>query len=43
MSLVTEKREILHPFLKRVVRRILGTTELSASAVCLGISWNRSA
>ena len=41
-SPVTGKRETLHPFLKRVERRTLGTTDLSASPLCLGRSWNRS-
>jgi len=40
-SPLTEKREALHPFLKRV-ERTLGTTNLSASPLCLGRSCNRS-
>jgi len=40
-SLVTGGREILCPFLKKVGRRNLGTTDLSASPLCLGRSWNR--
>jgi len=32
----------LCPFLKRVERRTLGTTNLSASPLCLGRSWSRS-
>ena len=40
-SLVTGRRETFHPFLKRVERRTLGTTDLSASPLCLGRSWNR--
>jgi len=41
-SPVTGRRETLHPFLKRVERRILGVTSLPASPLCLGRSWNRS-
>jgi len=41
-SLVTGKREIFHPFLKHAESRTLGTTNLSASPLCLGGSWNRS-
>jgi len=41
-SLVTRKQETLCPFLKRVERRTQGTTDLSASHLCLGRSWNRS-
>ena len=33
-SLVTGKKETLHPFFKRVERRTLGTTNLSASPLC---------
>jgi len=40
-SVVTGGRETLCPFLKRVERRALGTTDLSASPLCLGRSWNR--
>lgn len=36
---VTGKREALYPSLKRVGRRTLGTTKLSASLLCLGRSW----
>jgi len=36
------KRETLCPFSKRVERKTLGTTDLSASPLCLGRSWNRS-
>ena len=32
-SLVTQERETLHPFLRRVERRTLGTTNLSALPV----------
>ena len=41
-SPVTGKRETLCPFSKRVERKTLGTTDLSASPLCLGRSWNRS-
>jgi len=41
-SPVTGKQETLHPYLKRVERRTLGTTDMSASPLCLGRSWNRS-
>jgi len=41
-SVVTGGRETLCPFLKRVGRKTLGTTDLSASPLCLGRSWNRS-
>jgi len=37
-SLVTGRRETFCPFLKRVGRRTLGTTDLSASPLCLGRS-----
>jgi len=40
--LVTGKREMSHLFSKRVERRTLGTTILSASPLCLGRSCNRS-
>ena len=36
------RRETLCPFSKRVERRAVGTTGLSASPLCLGRSWNRS-
>jgi len=39
MTGISEK---LHPFLKRVEMRTLGTADLSASALFLGRSWNRS-
>ena len=39
---VPGKRETLGPFLKKVERRTLGTTDMSASPLCLGRSWNRS-
>jgi len=38
---VPGKRETLGPFLKKVERRTLGTTDMSASPLCLGRSWNR--
>ena len=41
-SLVTGSGEKLCPFLRRVGRRTLGSTDLSASALCLGRSCNRS-
>jgi len=41
-SLVAGRSETLCPFSKRVERRILGTTDLSASPLCLGRSQNRS-
>lgn len=37
--LVTGRREALYSSLKRVERRTLGTTNLSASLLCLGRSW----
>jgi len=36
------KKGKIHPFLKRVGRRTLETTKLSASPLCLGRSWNWS-
>ena len=41
-SLMTERRKTLCPFLRWVRWRTLGTTDLSASSLCLGRSWNRS-
>lgn len=38
--LVTGERQTLHPCFKRIERRILATTNLSASHLCLGRSWN---
>jgi len=37
-----KKAEVFSSFLKRVEKRTLGTTDLSASPLCLGRSWNRS-
>ena len=37
----TRGRETLYPFLKRVERRTLGTTDLLDLALCLGRSWNK--
>ena len=39
---VTGKREISHLFWKRIKKSILGTTNQSASPLCLVRSWNRS-
>jgi len=39
---VTGKRETLHPFLKSIEGRTLGTADPSASPLCLGRSWNIS-
>jgi len=36
------KKGNIVPFSKRVERKTLGTTDLSASPLCLGRSWNRS-
>jgi len=36
------KRETFCTFFKSIERRTLGTTDLSASPLCLGRSWNRS-
>jgi len=36
------KKGNLHSFLNWVERRTLGTTDLSASPLCLGRSWSRS-
>ena len=41
-SVVTGRREIWSPLLKRVESRTLGTSDLSASPLCLGRSWKRS-
>jgi len=41
-SLMTGRMETLHPLLKRVEKRTLGTTDFSASSPCPGRSWNTS-
>ena len=41
-ALVTGRRETLCPFLARVDRRTLGTTDLPACPLCWGGSWSSS-